>query len=146
MFRLVIVQHSQTVLCCWSLHALLNVVKNLLKRLQCSTCKAALSNSAALDTVSADYGLLNVKDRGGLISPSDDVVRLCKVSESHFRSQMGPSDKPAVATNLQDLLTCSVLRSFVGADIFMGLTEHTFDTDPVAVSYTHLTLPTNREV
>ena len=44
---------------------------------------------------------------------------------------MGPSDKPAVATNLQDLLTCSVLRSIVGADIFIGLIEHTFDTGPV---------------
>ena len=64
------------------------VVRHLLKRLQCSTCKAALSNSEALDTsVSADYGLLNVKDRGGLMSQLDDVVRLCKVSESHFRSR-----------------------------------------------------------
>ena len=62
------------------------------------------------------------------MSPSDDV-RLCKVSELHFRSQMGPSDKPAVATNLQDLLTCSVSHSFVGADIVMGLIEHTFDTE-----------------
>jgi len=44
---------------------------------------------------------------------------------------MGPTDRPTVATNLQDLLTCNVLRSFVGADIFQGLIEHTFDTDAV---------------
>ena len=108
------------------------VVRNLLKRLHCSVCKAALFNSLNTDTSQcADFGLLNVKNRGGLVSPSGDVVRLCKVSESHFRSHMGPSEKPVATTNLQDLLTCGVLQSFIGADIFTGLTDHTFDTDPV---------------
>lgn len=106
------------------------VVRSLRKRVMCNICIAVLSH-VTQDTQCArrDFALIDCKDHGGLIHPSDDVISLCKASESCFRSNMGPNDKPLLTPNLKRMLVSDVLSSFVGSDIFSELDEHSFDCE-----------------
>ena len=108
------------------------VVRSLRKRLMCSECTAVLTLANSSSTSNQnDCGLIKTKNRGGLLQPSDDVIRLCKSSESHFRSIMAPGQQPALASSLKQRLTNSVLRSCFGLQVFEELIEHTFNSDPV---------------
>ena len=108
------------------------VVRSLHKRLTCNECSAVLTSAkSTVNESEAGCSLIKTKDRGGLLQPSDDVVKLCKLSESQFRSLMAPGQRPVVATGLKQTLINSVLRSCIGLDLFEDLTEHTFNSDPV---------------
>lgn len=77
-----------------------------------------------------DFALIDAKDNGGLVQPSDSVISLCKASESCFRSRMGPNDKPLLVSNLKGILTNDVLGSFVGSHlIFSELSDHCLDSE-----------------
>ena len=79
-----------------------------------------------------DFALLDAKDNGGLVHPSDSVVSLCKASESCFRAKMGPKDKPLLLPNLKSVLVNDVLQSFVGSQaVFPELDEHLLDSEPL---------------
>jgi len=106
------------------------VIRRLQKRILCSDCQAALFST--VQTVeNQDHGLLQTKDRGGSLHPSDDVVKLCKMTESHFRSLMAPGQKPVLSSDLKTEICNSVLRDFVGVELLPDLLEHTFDSDPI---------------
>jgi DNA transposase THAP9 len=108
------------------------VVRKVAKRLACTDCRAVLYWSKASDELfPADFGLLEIKDRGGLLRPSHDVVHLCKASESRFRSTMGPFEKPVIAASLKAVLITDVLRSFIGSSIFSALMDHSTGTEPI---------------
>ena len=85
---------------------------------------------SSCDRSGTECNLTETKDRGGLQQPSDDVVKLFKLSESQFRSVMAPGQRPVVITGLKQTLTNSVLRSCIGVDLFEELTEHIFNSDP----------------
>lgn len=57
------------------------VVKKILKQITCSTCQASL-------TVSSNNcnSLISIKNRGSLIIPSNNVVKVCQETESIIRS------------------------------------------------------------
>ena len=108
------------------------VVCSLRKRLVCSECVAVLTCTSSSSTSNQnDCGLIKTKNREGLLQPSDDVIKLCKLSESHFRSVMAPGQQPVLASSLKQILINSVLRSCIGQQVFEDLIEHTSDSDPV---------------
>jgi len=108
------------------------IVRKLIKRLACNDCKAVLFwIKASTELCPADFGLLEIKDRGCLLRPSRDVVRLCKATESHFRSRMGPYEKPVIASSLKTGLVTDVLQSFIGSNIFSALMDHSTGTEPI---------------
>jgi len=57
------------------------VVKKILKQITCSTCQASL-------TISSNNcnSLISVKNRGGLIIPSNNVIKVCQETERIIRS------------------------------------------------------------
>jgi len=57
------------------------VVKKILKLIACSTCQASLTiNSNNCNS------LISIKNRGGLIFPSNNVVKVCQETERIIRS------------------------------------------------------------
>jgi len=106
------------------------VIRSLQKRILCPDCQAALFSTVKM-VEDHDHGLLQTKNHGGLLHTSNDVVKLCKMTESHFRSLMAPGQKPVLYSDLKTETCNSVLRAFVGVELFPDLLEHTFDSDPV---------------
>ncbi|KAF0751335.1 Uncharacterized protein FWK35_00022449, partial [Aphis craccivora] len=64
------------------------VVKKILKQITCSTCQASL-------TVSSNNcnSLISIKNRGSLIIPSNNVVKVCQETESIIRSHPCPDQE-----------------------------------------------------
>lgn len=55
------------------------ITRSLLKRSKCYSCPLLLTNETS------NSAILNKKNRGGLIKPSDDIVLICKILERNFR-------------------------------------------------------------
>ena len=107
------------------------VVRSIKKRIDCDKCIDALCGMPEDLRVSRDdFALIDAKDNGGLVHPSDSVISLCKASESCFRSRMGPNDKPLLMSNLKGTLINDALSTFVGSSlIFSELNEHCLDSE-----------------
>ena len=67
------------------------VVRAVKKKLLCTECSEVLSVQAYDNTASKT--LVDIKDCGGLVRASADVVKVCKTSESGFRLHMKPGAK-----------------------------------------------------
>ena len=55
------------------------ITRSILKRIKCYECPLLLTN------VSSRLTLIHMKNRGGLVKPSDDVIKICQILERHFR-------------------------------------------------------------
>ena len=58
------------------------LVRSLSKEIDCQTCCAALLTK---DKRMHHLSLIALKDNGGLVYPSDDIVRIVKVCEKYFK-------------------------------------------------------------
>ena len=104
------------------------VVKAVMDKIVCDPCRSALIDGFNMEVLS-DYSLIVRKNRGGLITPSRDVITICKVSESVFRRNTGQDQRPPNQINVQHKLVNSILLDLVGEDIFSCLVDHSMDTE-----------------
>ena len=70
-----------------------------------------------------------MKDRGGLVRPSADVIAVCKAVEANVRQLVGLQQKPVVRGNVRQAIINELLADFVGTDIFNPLDEHFFNCE-----------------
>ena len=109
------------------------VVKSLVAHIDCEPCRESMiGGKMAEDVVRSDFGLLHLRDLGGLITPSEDVIAVCKSSEHHIRQFIGPMHKPLIGTNVRARIRHRVLSDFVGRDVFVSLTDHGLGMDPMS--------------
>lgn len=107
------------------------VVRSLQSELHCEICLASLISVSQEDVCQSDYGLIDIKDRGGLISPSPDVVAVCKSAEVSVRKFIGPGQKPILKSSVTMRIENDVLSNFIGSEIFTSLTDHGLETTPM---------------
>jgi hypothetical protein len=61
------------------------VAKNLSKNLKCAACLLSLVDPQNEASPSHDRILINAKNNGGLVLPSEDLCKVCKINESTIR-------------------------------------------------------------
>ena len=82
-------------------------------KLSCPICRRALTcNENLEDTYRSDFGLIDKKDRGGVVRPSDDVIAVRKSAERCMRMYTGTGQRPMYTwCQMQaSLLRCELLR------------------------------------
>ena len=107
------------------------VVRTIQKKLMCPACSSALLDDIDTAASTRDHELLDRKNRGGLVTASNDVLAICKVSESIFRQHVGPQGQPPGQTNILVRLTIEILSKLVGGDVFKTLVDHSTETEIV---------------
>lgn len=108
------------------------VVRSLNSKLFCNICKEALQSERMHDDVYRnDFNLLVQKDRGGLITPSADVITVCKTAEFCIRSAVNPAQKLMIGSHVSATLVNAVLMQLIGTGVFNCLASHGLDTVPL---------------
>lgn len=97
------------------------IVRSLSSKIVCESCLKLLTSNT-LQT----YSLIGCKDRGGLIVPSHDVVKLCIMCDSV--KMYKNTGKFTTAKNLLDLLILTVKTKCIGTNLFSE--EHYYDQEP----------------
>ena len=105
---------------------------SLKKSLHCEACIDALTVTDA--TPSSNHSLINLKSKGRLIYPTDDVFDICVTIEKLFRESMATT-KAAHFT--LGRVASAVLQSYVSRNILFHLSTHMYDTEP-HVNHLHL--------
>lgn len=107
------------------------VVYKLKKKLYCESCISALTAPCSLSV----HTLIAVKNKGGLIFPSLDVIKICQCCEKNFRSNVTSLSsnpyKRVVPYNKQKIVQC-VLISCSNKNVFSELLPHMTNTDPLS--------------
>lgn len=111
------------------------VVQALMKTLKCETCIGALT---AKDREEGQYEFIKIKDKGGLVYPSSDVISICKWMEATIKTTVLTENKVTVSTkDVKSILISKALRHFIGMNLFKEINMHQFDQSPLN---NHLTL------
>ena len=101
------------------------VVRKLSKSLHCPTCVDALLGQ---ENQHAYYlNLINMKDNGGLVTPSEDVFRILKKCETFFIAYISgqPDDLCIPSTpHVKDMLSLKIRRELHGLRLFDCLSDH----------------------
>jgi len=98
------------------------VVKKLKTKINCNECvKALLSDSS-------NNFLLNIKNQGRLIKPSTDVVKLCKLSETIFKSHQ---NEIKCKKDIISYLTIKASSKIQISTLFSSLSVHILDQSPL---------------
>lgn len=104
------------------------VVKKLKKDILCSTCSSFLEQeySSVDDTY---FKLLNQKNRGGLLRPSLDVVKICISTEKRLRHILNlNNDKMPKEHNFFNVFVAETTAKIVeGKYRFLNMNDHIFD-------------------
>jgi hypothetical protein len=107
------------------------VARSLSKKLSCDSCRLAVTAPKFTDDVyGTDYSLLQLKDRGGLCMPSDDVVAVCRVAEHCIRRVTASNHRILLSTDVSVRLLGDVLSELIGTTIFDSLTDHGLESEP----------------
>lgn len=64
-------------------------MRQALKKLSCDVCRASLVTDAASAIKDQSYHLLNLKNNGGLVIPSEGTVRVVRAAEWVIRQSSG---------------------------------------------------------
>ena len=108
-----------------------SIVRRLIKRLECSECFESLLSD---DFTNKNLSLIGLKDNGGLIYPSDDVITVVMVCEKHFhRRVLGITGKGInTSKHLSALLSRDIIRELSstrpGKILFSSLLHHDIQT------------------
>uniref|UniRef100_A0A1Y1K320 THAP-type domain-containing protein n=4 Tax=Photinus pyralis TaxID=7054 RepID=A0A1Y1K320_PHOPY len=95
------------------------VVRKLLKKIKCEECIEALTSSVQ------NVPLIALRDKGGLISPSDDVINICMTSETILKRALEESGGKMLLKKFSCLfLVGKVLKVYLNKPIFIGLSDH----------------------
>lgn len=98
------------------------VARHVGKTTKCSSCKAALTISEGNEL---HFTLINVKNNGGLKTPSSDVIIICKTSEKIIRQVTGLI--PLFEQRIKLKLTLEVMQFLSLNRLFNCLNEHELD-------------------
>ncbi|XP_054461155.1 uncharacterized protein LOC129096406 [Anoplopoma fimbria] len=97
------------------------VVRQVLRKLSCGECRASLVTDAARASFDESYHLLTLKNKGGLMIPSEGTVKVVRSAERFIRQRASGQ-----------AVSVSVVKQFVRADIWTDdvflLKEHIQDT------------------
>lgn len=104
-----------------------SVVHYLMKKIKCETCQSVLLASGE-----ANYhlDLINLKDNGGLIVPSTDVIKICKITESLLRKTYNNS-KFISAKTFKNHFVTKTMAHFLGLKLFETINFHQYDHSPL---------------
>ena len=113
------------------------VVHSLGKSLHCEACIGALTVEEA--THSSSHSLINLKNKGTLIYPTDDVISICLTSEKLFREATASMKGPELRSGSFHFhrTVSEVLQACASTNIFCSLNNHMYDTEPFA-NHLHL--------
>lgn len=104
------------------------VVKKIKKIIFCNECQIILEESrASLDDTY--FNLLKQKNRGGLLRPSSDVIKICMVVEKKIRLLMSiNSNKIPKESNFLEVFVSEVASSILhNKKMFQQIDDHIFD-------------------
>ncbi|CAB3238852.1 unnamed protein product [Arctia plantaginis] len=107
------------------------VVRYLLLKLDCTDCIQALVASKT----QSHHSFIVFKDRGGLVYPSEDVVKICNTTESVVKSNIDakkPIDRDPKS------MVMKALKLFIGSDVFNVLYGHSFEQEACSNHLVHL--------
>lgn len=93
------------------------VVRKVLRKLSCSSCRISLASTMLSSKYESYCMLLRLKNKGGLMLPSDGTISVVLAAESFMRSVSSPLDT----------VQLKVLQEIGLKDIF-GLGQHILDT------------------
>ncbi|XP_065288329.1 uncharacterized protein [Dermacentor albipictus] len=100
------------------------VVKKVRSTITCELCIAALHSDELAP-------LIRQKSRGGLISPSQDIVGLCEAVEKGLRRLQAEYDTIKMVTVRSKHLILEVLGTCTEKNWFQKLEDHILDLDPL---------------
>jgi len=84
------------------------------------------------DDVSRDaFQLLMQKNREGLITPTQDIITVCKTAESCIRSAISPVQKMTIGHDVSATLVNNVMMKLIGTKVFNCLSNHGLSTLPM---------------
>lgn len=104
------------------------VVRTILKRLKCAEC----SESLVQDRRFLMNTLLAKKNRGGLICPSQDVIKIVQMCEKQFKALV--VGDCANLVRFPELVAQSILKSFICSDVFSDNNTHFLET-PITANH-----------
>ena len=102
------------------------VVKKVLQQLQCDECRFSLVTDAITSSSEDHYHLLVLRNNGGLMIPSEGVVKVIRVAESCLR--MHGSVTSASFRPCSVLQVDSFVRRKIGSEDIFHLEDHIADT------------------
>ena len=105
------------------------VVFKLRTLIQCEECISSLSHCTDNKAL---YSLIELKTKGGLICPSDDVFDVCLTCEKLFRKHVFESSGSSLSKTTAHQIVQSVLKVFWQRPVFNSLTQHAYECDPTA--------------
>lgn len=100
------------------------IVKASSSHLSCDYCKAALLHSN--DDAIQNIDLISIKNRGGLIFPSQSVIDILKVCERYVRKLIAM--KEMGSPRLQQKMKSEILAELSRRPLFSSLRQHDLDT------------------
>ena len=107
------------------------IVRKLIKLIDCEIC---CQNLMATDRTKRYLSLISLKDNGGLVYPSDDVVKIVMVCDKYFRRLVlgddgnGISASKSLRKNLSSAVINELSSTRPGSILFESLLEHDIDT------------------
>ena len=102
------------------------VVRKAIGRLDCATCQEALVSRREPADLTSIYHLLQMKDRGGLVTPSEGALKVILTAEEELRRRSARLDSAQRAVQRR-VLEIAVLDS-IGADDVLCLGRHALDS------------------
>ena len=104
------------------------VVKSTEKAIACTECKLALHAQEERNVKSSVPSLVRCKDRGGLVKPSQCVIKTCTETEKCFQRMAKTVAVPTHPRAMQAVVS-SVMPAIIGST-FGCLNVHMFDSEP----------------
>lgn len=100
------------------------VVRKITKIIKCQECAEVISESSNTQTP-----LIDLKTRGGLIRPNDDVTELCRIGENVFRIH-----QHTFQSNSNNATKTFIIKAFSRINInkyFLKLSNHIYNQNPI---------------
>ncbi|XP_051805264.1 uncharacterized protein LOC127534344 [Acanthochromis polyacanthus] len=108
------------------------VVRQILQKLSCDICHASLVRDAVLSSFDENYHLLTLKNRGGLVIPSQGTMKVLRAAERVIR-QASTRQAPKLST------VTYIVREEVGTEDVFHLREH-IEEQQFGIDNHHFTL------
>lgn len=113
------------------------VVKSVKKIIKCRMCLSVIEDFESHSVDSENFKLINRKDRGGLIRPSEDIINICLYLERKTRQVLEITNNcMPVEKNFMATFTHQLSMSLVqDKKLFKRLDSHIFDVSPYEVNH-----------